>query len=117
MVQQLYPHNLIWPKPLEPFIGFSFAETAETVRSLRSPAWCDMLVRATATRDSEDEEMYFGTKKKKGKHRSPWAIVEEVAAAPEVQECPQHACTLRDLLVPELDHLEQSIGGLDLEKI
>ncbi|KFY42445.1 hypothetical protein V494_02402 [Pseudogymnoascus sp. VKM F-4513 (FW-928)] len=114
MVQQLYPHNLIWPKPLEPFIGFGFVETAETVRSLRSPAWCDMLVRATATRESEDEEMYFGTKKTKGKHRSPW---EEVAAAPEVQECPQHACTLRDLLVPELDHLEQSIGGLDLEKI
>ncbi|KAH8586009.1 hypothetical protein B0O99DRAFT_602845 [Bisporella sp. PMI_857] len=71
IIKQLYPHYLIWPKPSEPFIGFNFAKSAKTVRSLRSPAWCDMLMRTTATKGSEDEEMHFGTKKKKEKHRSP----------------------------------------------
>jgi len=117
MIKQLHPHHLIWPKPSEPFIGFSFAKSATTVRGIRSPAWCDMPMRTTAARGSDDEEIHFGTKKKKGKHRNPWGIVELAEEAPEVQECPQHLCTLQDLLFPKMDRLEHSIKGLDLEKI
>ncbi|KAH7333293.1 hypothetical protein BKA65DRAFT_564458 [Rhexocercosporidium sp. MPI-PUGE-AT-0058] len=37
-IKQLHPLDLIWPRPLKPFTGLQFAETAEAIRRLQSPA-------------------------------------------------------------------------------
>lgn len=112
IIGQLYRHNLIWPKPSKPFIGFGLAESVETVCGLRSPAWCDMSMQITATKGSEDQEMHFGKNKKKKRYINTWDDVEE-----EVKGCPLHACSLQDLLITKIDRLRQSVKGLDLEKI
>jgi hypothetical protein len=113
-IKQLYPQDLIWPRPLKPFTGFQFAETAEAVRRFQSPAWCAMGELATDLRGSEEVELSGVTKKKKkGKQRSAWGTVEEVE---KVEEYPQHRCDLRSLIIPEIDHLEGSVQGLDLER-
>jgi hypothetical protein len=93
LIKQLYPQELIWPRPLKPFTGFQFAETAEAVRRFQSPAWCVV------------------QKKKKLKQRSAWDIEEEV------QKCPQHGCNLQNLLIPDIDRLKNGVKGLDLEEI
>ena len=116
IIRQLYSHCLIWPKPSEPFIGVSFVESARAVRSLRTPTWCDMTMRTTATRSSGGGDSLFSERTKKNrKKRSVWD--EDLEQIVEVRECPQHACTLRDLLGRKVDRLEDNVVGLDLERI
>jgi hypothetical protein len=103
------PHDLIWPRPLTPFTGFNFTKTAETVRRFQSPAWC-AVDEPAAEVGYEEERLNFMAKKKGRAQRSSWDMVEEV------RECPQHRCSFRILLNPEIDRLEDDFNGLDLER-
>lgn len=103
----MYPHDLIWPRPSKPFIGFNFVKTAEAVRRFQSPAWCAVNEPAADLGLFEEERSYF-KKKKKGKAQT-WDTIEEV------RECSQHRYSFQILLNPEIDRLEKRVKGLDLQ--
>lgn len=75
-----------------------------------------MSMRTTTTRGSEGEDSLFNEKKIKEtwEGRSMWN--EDLNEIVEVRKCPQHACTLQDLLGRKVDRLEDIIVDLDSEK-
>jgi hypothetical protein len=105
------PHNLIWPWPSMPFIGFNFFETADVVRRFQSPVWCAANRTAEPPADAErfeEEWSSFNKKKKKGKAQT-------LNTVEEVRNCPQYKrCTFEMTLNPAIDCLVKRVKGLDL---
>jgi len=71
------------------------------------------------SRAEEENSSFNKKKKKKGKLLSSfsWDAEEEAKGWLEPEPDGGHECSLGHLLVPGIDHLEQSVSGLDLEDI
>jgi len=98
---------LIWPRPVKPFTGFDFASTAEVLRRFQSPSWCTGNELEVKLQAVEEERSKFRIKKKGRIQRTAWGVE-------GVRACPQHRCSLQDLLVSQIDCLDESVNGLDL---
>ena len=115
LLKQIRPLGL-WPRPLEPYIEFSFAGIARTIRSLRSPRSETYLHLPVVEEDSGASWSSSYSKKmsKKGGRAMPsvsWNT--EIEAEADWG----HECNLKRLLVPDIDRLEHSVNGLGLEDI
>jgi hypothetical protein len=117
LMKQMHRESLLWPRPSKPFLGFSFVEIAQTIRSLQSPVWYST--------DHEDQSLSKGKpllhRNKKATGRQTYDLVNggsDPNGPYTASKSPltTHRCTFQTKLNPtRLDFLEATTNGLDLE--
>ena len=111
LIKHMSPLNLLEPRPLKPFSGFSFAQVTQAARHFRTPIWYSDPLEPVLEEPEFEERLgkprSASRKKKLGKEYQEYEHLKH-------GEYQKHECSLQSYLQPEADRLNEGIHGLEL---